>query len=281
MQKREFLRFQSSNLVYYTLLNESGDVYWEGVGKTLNVSMGGVLIEIDCQMEDVINTLFLEMALANNILKLKGRVAFVKETGAQRHELGIQFMDVSEQVQDDLSEFLKKYDEETGNARKLLREKDSNISNVVLTLSKEHKIINDYVIACRKILEGNDQEYTMKNLETLFDLMEKDLNAHFQFEEKILFQAALTGDYSQDISQLVDTFNHEHIVMREQIKEMICYLKELIENGNAIEKVSNEKVDSFMRLIKTHARNEMINLFPLIDADPGKIRALNKLMAGA
>lgn len=274
--KREFLRVNSINLVYYSLMNDKGDILWEGVARTLNMSMGGVLIEINSPIDENARTLIMETALADKIIKLKGRVAFIKRTDDGMTELGVQFIETKDEDITDISEFIHMYDQDAGKTRNMLRENISSINNVVLTLSKEHKIINDYVIACRKMFE--DDIYTIQNLETLFGLMEKDLCAHFQFEETILFQAAVSGAKNQGIADLVAVLKREHDTIREHLAMMISYIQSLARADKTIEKISKDKVDSFMQLIKTHSRNEMVQLFPLIDADPEKIRALNKLI---
>lgn len=278
MRKREFLRFKSANLIYYTLVHDRGDIVGEGLGQTLNVSMGGARISIDDGVDKDVKTIILEIALADSILKLSGRIVFAKRTGAERTEIGLKFLDITHQTQGEIADFLNQFNAETGQKQGLLRKTPSEIHNVVLILSKEHRIINDYAVVCRKLLEGPGQNDTVRNLLLLFERMEKDLADHFAFEENGLFQAAMAGEYPSDLSDLLAHLAQEHRAIIQGLDPLVARLTDLDRSQSPIDPVFHEKMDSFMTLIKQHAKNEMINLFPRIDSDPEKILALNRWM---
>lgn len=280
MKEREFRRFNSIHLVYFSLFDEDQKHCGEGVARTLNISEGGALIEITGMPDDKISTVKLEMALGDTLLILQGRVAFINKTTADTTEMGIQFFGLTSELKKRLSDFLKIFVSEREKNKNLIREKTSNIDNVVLALSKEHKIINDYVIECRKMLEKQAHEHDTKNLEIIFEFMEKDLRTHFLFEEEVLFEAALSGEQDQAMSDLVRVLKNDHSIIHGHIEKLIIEIKILIEQNKHIDQSAIEKINSLMQLIKEHSRNEMVNLFPAIDSDRSKIRILNKLLTG-
>jgi iron-sulfur cluster repair protein YtfE (RIC family) len=248
-------------------------------------------------LDDDIRTLDLDIALANVIVHVKGRVVFKKTTKKNSMEVGIQFIDVTDEIAKKLSNYIIVFFDETGKPKNLIRERVMRIDNVVLTLSKEHKIINDYVIEYRKMLENPDHDLQVQDLDTLFDLMERDLIRHFQFEEQIIFAAVLAGEQNSTIVNTVDVLQREHGVMLEQLNSLIADLKMLLKEQQNVEHDSTEKdvlngsathakptpirgkIDSFMDLMKKHARNEIENIFPVIDSDHEKMSCLNELLS--
>lgn len=278
MKEREFRRFNSIHLVYFSLFDEDQKHCGEGVARTLNISEGGALIEITGLPDDKISVVRMEIALGNTLLIIKGRVAFINKTALDITEMGIQFIELTSELKKRISDFLQIFVSERDKHKNLIREKTSNIDNVVLALSKEHKIINDYVIECRKMLEKQSHEYDTKNLEILFEFMEKDLRAHFLFEEDVIFEAALSGEQDQTMSDLVKVLKEDHSTIYDHIKKLIIEIKILIDQNKHVDQRIIENINSLMQLIKEHSRNEMVNLFPAIDSDQSKIRVLNKLL---
>jgi len=107
MKEREFRRFNSIHLVYFSLFDEDQKHCGEGVARTLNISEGGALIELTGMPEDKISTVKMEMALGDTLLRLQGRVAFIKKSAADRTEVGIQFVGITSELKKRLSDFLK------------------------------------------------------------------------------------------------------------------------------------------------------------------------------
>lgn len=276
--KRQFLRFKNVHLVHLTFVDEGGRLVGEGLGNTLNVSMGGALIGIEELVDEGVTIVLLDMAFDDHLFTLKARVVFIRRAGHRRSEIGVQFVDVTDRMRDDIGAFLSRFDAETGRRRTLLREPLSGIKNVVLTLSKEHRIINDYVTVCRNMLEKTRQGDTIQDLVLLFQCMQKDLDTHFAFEEQILFPVALSGVCPSDLHALVEALKADHQAIVRQLKPLIAHLEALARSGRTMDQVSRGKIDSFMILIRHHARNELIELFPVIDADPDKIILLNRLI---
>jgi hypothetical protein len=103
--KRRHPRTGSHNLVSYVCLDEGAHVKSEGIGRTLNVSEGGILLETR-EPFDPSCTITLMIALEDELMELKGRVAYAKERAGGRHETGIQFIDSEEKKMRLLRQFI-------------------------------------------------------------------------------------------------------------------------------------------------------------------------------
>jgi iron-sulfur cluster repair protein YtfE (RIC family) len=78
------------------------------------------------------------------------------------------------------------------------------------------------------MLEGPEQDLHLKDLDTLFDLMERDLNRHFHFEDRIIFEAVLSGEENRSMAETVKGLQQEHVVIMEQLNSLVSELKKLI-----------------------------------------------------
>jgi len=278
--KRRHQRFNSLHLVSYKFFNENDELCGQGVGRTLNISQGGILLEIETPVDYEIKTVHMEIALDDTLILLSGCAIFIKKLDKGYIECGVKFQRISPGSLDLLLNYIKEFFGETNKKIGLLRSKASGIDNVVLTLSKEHRIITDYAITCRETLEGLGSEYMAQTLSTLFFYMENDLGKHFYFEEQVLFQAALSGTVSGDeISSLVKKFKDDHPLIMAELDEISSSLKVLVKNQENIDAKIKDRIEAFLEKLKAHARKEMVELFPLIDSNEEKMKILNRLFA--
>lgn len=147
-----------------------------------------------------------------------------------------------------------------------------NINNQVAKIAKEHQIITDYVVKFNNSLKIRDKEF-FKGIASFFDFLEKDLLKHFRFEEIVIFPASIVGESKYDNILLVMTLQKEHGILENQLQLLISELNDL---KITHQKLSNEMIDKirlFFDALKTHAKREMTDLFPMIDANP-KSKAL-------
>lgn len=95
-EKRRHSRTGSHNLVSYVCRDDRNRVAGEGMGRTLNVSEGGILLETR-EPFDPSWTVSLTLALEDELMDIRGRVSFTREREAGRYETGIQFLNSEEQ----------------------------------------------------------------------------------------------------------------------------------------------------------------------------------------
>ncbi len=152
-----------------------------------------------------------------------------------------------------------------------------NIDNMVAKIAKEHKIITKYVVEFNNKLKTRDKEF-FKGISSFFDFLEKDLLLHFRFEEVVIFPAAIVGESKYGNVLMVTTLQKEHGMLENQLQLLISELNDLKKNH---QKLSNELIDKiklFFDALKTHAKREITDLYPMIDANP-KSKALLEVYA--
>lgn len=278
-ESREYVRYDSLNLVSYTLFNTDDEIIDQGVGRTLNISSGGILLEIEDFVEDEIKNIRMEIALDDNIVTVDGRVAFTLLTTECYTECGIKFLetphDVLKVIQDYIDNTLDKTKKKPG----LLREKDARIDSLMLTLSNEHKIIDDYVDSYRNLVEKPENELTIQNISKLLTFLKKDTSDHFYFEEQAVFKAAIYDKIiDKQASDIVNKFKNEHIIMMKELNDIIAYIQLLSEDSKTPDEFIIRKIYLLMGQAKKHSREEMELLVPLIEQNWEKMRYLNSLL---
>lgn len=104
-ERRNWDRKETLNLVDYVILGEGGVFLSRGMGRTRNVSEGGLLLETHRALnegEEVLITL----GLKEDIVKLRGRVMHqAQPTDEYRHSAGVKFTHMNKEDR----ELLKRY----------------------------------------------------------------------------------------------------------------------------------------------------------------------------
>ena len=88
--KRKHARIDSTNLVSYECQDAERVVAKAGMGRTLNVSEGGILLETH-QAVDAEAKVALTIAMEDEIMVIQGRVAFCRRREDGRYETGLEF----------------------------------------------------------------------------------------------------------------------------------------------------------------------------------------------
>ena len=94
-EKRRHARISALNLISYVCMDETGQVILQGMGRTLNVSEGGILLETHVQIEPQ-HTMSLTIGLEDDLIDIKGTVVTSKPGGNDMFESGIRFSDIGE-----------------------------------------------------------------------------------------------------------------------------------------------------------------------------------------
>ena len=108
-EKRQSARIQSLNLLSYFCMDEKGEVVTRGVGRTLNVSKGGILLETHTPIDSK-HTLSLVIAMENDLVDVRGEVVdyWVGEDG--KHKTHIRFTEAEGPALDILREFIAEHE---------------------------------------------------------------------------------------------------------------------------------------------------------------------------
>ncbi len=94
-QKRKHDRIDSLNLLNYVCLDENNDEVNQGMGRTLNVSQGGILLETHLPL-DKKHIISLSIGLEDEMVDIHGKVIYRREGEKGKSESGIEFQDINE-----------------------------------------------------------------------------------------------------------------------------------------------------------------------------------------
>lgn len=109
--KRENTRIDSHNLISYIRLDKSGNPVGQGMGRTLNISESGILLETHIPL-DPQNILSLTITLEDEIMDIRGRVTYNKKRDDEKYETGIQFIEMDESKIQILKQFAVMFKDE-------------------------------------------------------------------------------------------------------------------------------------------------------------------------
>ena len=102
--KRKHERIQSLNLSYICL-DENQNIVKQGMGRTLNISESGILLETHFPIEPK-HVVQLTISLEENLLDLKGKPVHVRSIDEGKYEIGIQFVGLDQSSSDLLKKFI-------------------------------------------------------------------------------------------------------------------------------------------------------------------------------
>ena len=110
MEKRKHVRIDSQNLTSLVSTDENDLFVYQCMGRTLNVSESGILLETFHPME--INFLLeLTIAFQDQILEFKGRVVRCIKMGSGWYETGVEFTELDDDDKVILLKFIKLFNE--------------------------------------------------------------------------------------------------------------------------------------------------------------------------
>ena len=103
--KRAHQRLRSLNLVSLSKLSENGYVELAELGRTLDMSEGGIKLEA-FEVIPVGTSAKLRIGLGDEIIDVQGRIAYVQEGEDDRVITGIEFVDLPQEHREKLCQFL-------------------------------------------------------------------------------------------------------------------------------------------------------------------------------
>ena len=96
-ERRKHTRIAVQTVFSYICLDEDGNPVDEGMGTTVDVSQGGIMIETSRPIET--ETLLLVSVDQNKqMLEIKGKVVYTRALNPSKHLSGIQFIGSAEEV---------------------------------------------------------------------------------------------------------------------------------------------------------------------------------------
>ena len=94
-EKRRYSRFTSVNLLSYACFDEDRKPLEQGMGKTLDMGLGGLLMETQVPIQAKY-ILLMAINLKEELIEIKGRVVYCKEFEPKIFHIGIRFIEKNE-----------------------------------------------------------------------------------------------------------------------------------------------------------------------------------------
>ena len=96
-EKRQHQRVSTLNLLYYVCLDENGSHLDQGMGKTLDISQGGILMETHIQIEAKF-IMLLALEFEEELIDIKGEVVYSRKNESDMFESGVKFLEPDEKI---------------------------------------------------------------------------------------------------------------------------------------------------------------------------------------
>jgi hypothetical protein len=90
MEQRKHPRVDTCNLISYLAIRENGEITDQSMGRALNISQGGILLETTRLIFSEYISL-MSVDLDNNLIEIKGDVVYSKDNGSGMIENGVRF----------------------------------------------------------------------------------------------------------------------------------------------------------------------------------------------
>jgi predicted Zn finger-like uncharacterized protein len=108
VDRRKHLRIKTQNLISHFSFDETGKQESQGIGKALDISRGGILIETPYPIESDSLSL-MAVDLEDNLLEIKGKLVYSKRSSAGTYLSGIAFVGNDEQMVNFVIKLVKEY----------------------------------------------------------------------------------------------------------------------------------------------------------------------------
>lgn len=106
-------RIDSLNLLSYSCMDDTGQIVIQGMGRTLNVSEGGILLETHVQI-DAAYTISLTIGLEEELVEINGQIVRCVSGTDGHYESGIKFHEMDEAALQILKKYIKAFHEHYG-----------------------------------------------------------------------------------------------------------------------------------------------------------------------
>jgi len=110
-EKRKHPRIDSLNLSY-VCLDENNQIIKQGMGRSLNVSESGILLETHFPIDDQ-HIITLTLGLEEDLIDVKGRPVHTRINDAGKYEVGVEFLKFDAKTRKALKKFIDTYQQKS------------------------------------------------------------------------------------------------------------------------------------------------------------------------
>jgi len=95
--RRKYPRTRTRNLIAHVSVDQNGKIISQGMGKALDISQGGILLETPYPIE-VGDISLMAVDKDTNLLEIKAELVYCKKAGLGKFQSGIEFKDEEQHV---------------------------------------------------------------------------------------------------------------------------------------------------------------------------------------
>ncbi|MBW1643714.1 MAG: PilZ domain-containing protein [Deltaproteobacteria bacterium] len=106
--KRVNSRVSSKNLISYVCMDENDKIVESGMGRTLNVSESGIMLETHNNINKNLNIL-LSIVLEETLIDIKGKIVHSKSIDKDKYNIGIQFVGLDDTSRLQMTKFIREF----------------------------------------------------------------------------------------------------------------------------------------------------------------------------
>lgn len=110
-EKRNHPRISALNLISYTCIDETDKIVAQGMGRTLNISEDGILLETHVAI-DPRYSIALAIGLEDELINIKGSVIHSTSGKNEKFEAGIEFVETNDTTIDILKKYIHAFSEQ-------------------------------------------------------------------------------------------------------------------------------------------------------------------------
>ena len=115
-EKRKHQRISTLNLLSYVCLDEEGNSLEQGMGRTLDISEGGILMETHVRIETKYIVL-MAVGIEDELIDIKGEVVYSREAKSGMFESGVRFLEKNEKMIQIVKDLIKVFNQEKANRK--------------------------------------------------------------------------------------------------------------------------------------------------------------------
>ncbi len=95
--RRKHSRVNTSSLISYVCIDHRGNETTQGIGRSLNISQGGILLETHKPMESKY-ILLMVIGTEDELIQVKGNIVYSLPDDSKMFRTGIQFLETKERI---------------------------------------------------------------------------------------------------------------------------------------------------------------------------------------
>ena len=105
--QRKSERFDSLNLISFVVRKDDQEIA-QGMGRTLNVSQSGMLLEISFPVS-IQNSLSISLGLADEVVELSADIIHCTQESKSKHKLGCRFQEMDSRARQVLDQYISRF----------------------------------------------------------------------------------------------------------------------------------------------------------------------------